>query len=145
MCHNIPEINYNYNDRMDQSHQPSRIPYIPINIPEPFPYPFDQVKNMTPNEVDRTDRNNSITSRQRRELDNGGLDPIDDVRVDYTKPLNFNRPVTPKIQKVEQLFPSFHVTYWMFYPYSQVTKQKKINFSISIFHKFIYRVKLCAQ
>lgn len=106
------EINYNHNERMDQ---PSRIPYIPINIPDAFPYAFDQTKNITSIRV-----NDSIPSRERRELDNGGLDDIDNVRVDYMKPINFHLPATPKIKETEKVFPSFHVTYWMFYPYSQV-------------------------
>lgn len=110
------EINYNYNDRVDQT---SRIPYIPINIPDPFPYAFDQTKNTTSNGLHNMDRNDSISRRERRELDNGGLDA---VGVDYMKPTNFQRPATPKIQEVKKV-PSFHVTYWMFYPYSQVTER----------------------
>lgn len=102
--------------------QPSRIPYIPINIPDPFPYAFDQTTNITSNRL-----NDSIPSRERRELDNGGLDDIDNVRIDYMKPINFHRPAAPKIQEAEKVFPSFHVTYWMFYPYSQVNEIFQIH------------------
>lgn len=112
------EINYNFNERVDQP-QPSRIPYIPI-MPEPFPYPFDEIKNIKSNEGDKMDLNNSISIRQRREADNGGLD--DNIGLDYMKPMNFQRPVAPKVQEVQKVFPSFHVTYWMFYPYSQVNE-----------------------
>lgn len=129
-CYKIPEINYNYNERMDQ---PSRIPYIPINIPEPFPYAFDRTKNVTSHEVDL---NNSIPSRQRRELDNGGLDAIDNIRGDYMKPINFHRPVTPKILEVEKVVPSFHVTYWMFYPYSQVNYNFPLHSGDIFIHYF---------
>lgn len=97
---------------MDQPHPP-RIPYIPINNPDPFPYAFDQVVNVSSNGKDSQDLNNSIASRERRDVDNGGLD---DIGIDYTKPLNFKRPA----QTTEKAYPSFHVTYWMFYPYSQV-------------------------
>lgn len=120
--HNISEINYNYNERTDTA---PRIPYIPINIPEPFPYPFDQTKNITSEQehgTDKNDLNNSIPNRQRRELDNGGLDVVDSVHVDYMNPVNFHRSASPKIQEKEKIFPRFHVTYWMFYPYSQVGK-----------------------
>lgn len=112
----ISEINYNYNERSDTA---QRIPYIPINIPEPFPYAFVQTKNITSHQ-DKNDFNNSIHSRERRELDNGGLDAIEIVHADYRKPVKFHPSVTPKIQEAEKIHPSFHVTYWMFYPYSQV-------------------------
>lgn len=105
--------------------QPSRIPYIPI-IPEPFPYPFDQVKNVTTNVGDTMNLNESIPIRQRRELDNGGLDATDNIRGDYMKPMNYHRHMPPKVEEIQKVFPSFHVTYWMFYPYSQVNG----NFSL---------------
>lgn len=122
--------------------QPPRIPYIPINLPEPFPYAFDR-KNVTA--YDTMDLNNSIPRRERRELDNGGLDPIDNIRADYMKPINLHRPVTAKIQEAEKVYPSFHVTYWMFYPYSQVNENYQQHSHKYILIDYVcYRVKLCA-
>lgn len=80
--------------------------------------------------------NNSIPSRGRRDLDSGGLDALDNIRVDYMKPMNFHRPVMPKIQEAEKPFPNFHVTYWMFYPYSQVNKSFPIYSNSITKHNF---------
>lgn len=124
LIHQILEINYNFNERQDTS---TRIPYIPINIPEPFPYAFDQSKNITTkhqNGSDQNDLNNSIPNREKRDLDTGGLDVIDGVGIDYGKPMTFQRPVTVKVKNEEKMLPSFHVTYWMFYPYSQVDENE---------------------
>lgn len=97
-------------------------------MPEPFPYAFDQAKNITTNAIDKMDLNSSSPSRKRRELDNGGLDAIDNVRGDYMTPINYHRPVTPKIQEAQKVLPSFHVTYWMFYPYSEVSKYFRLYY-----------------
>lgn len=97
-------------------------------MPEPFPYAFDQTKNVTyqrEHGFDKNDLNNSIPNREKRELDNGGLDVIDSI--DYMKPINFHRSVAPKMQEAEKILPSFHVTYWMFYPYSQGKTMCTIN------------------
>lgn len=114
-------------------------PYIPVTIPVMkslrFPYIFEKPNNGT-KPITKSERSGGIDSdivgvRSKRESDESitqkstittEIPELSTTQRAKPKPRGrqLNKPERERVVPVKGGWPHFHVTYWMFYPYSQV-------------------------
>lgn len=122
-------------------------PYIPVTLqetPPTFPYRFERPQNdHTPNNI----LYENEMSRSKRDVIDESVHASTTVKLDIINVLNEtefqnsknnSKSHEPNVRfqkrtkkpESKNRYPHFHVTYWMFYPYSQVSSKMHLLFKI---------------